>query len=571
VNPGFPILTALIFLPAVGAILVALVPKSRDDLARLLGIVVAVAEAALCVVLLVDFSAGNAGFQFVTNQPWISEFGISWHLGVDGISLFLVVMTAALFPISLCGPAIHERPRQFTAWMLILEAGCIGSFIALDLFVFFLMFEVTLVPMYFIISGWGYSNRVYASLKFFVYTMAGSAFLLVGILSLALLTGHGHPTFDFLELARRAPQLTQTEQRLIFLALVAAFAVKTPIFPLHTWLPDAHTEAPTAGSIILAGVLLKLGAYGILRFAVFMLPQAAVDLAPILLTLAVIGITYGAIVATMQKDLKRLIAYSSVAHLGFIVIGIFAFTSQGVSGGVIQMVNHGLSTGALFFLVGMIYERRHTRQISELGGLQKSVPLLAAVFLFVAMSSIGLPGLNGFVGEFLIMIGTFLTARWWAVVAATGVILAAVYMLWAYQRVFHGSPSGANATMTDMTWRERGVMLPLIAGIVFLGVYPKPVLDRINPSVNHLIAHVQHVDPSLHIPTKGLGPVVAVGPKDDVDGPLPATTAAARSGTGAAGRPPAQSAAGVTSGAKSAAGGSSGSGGSALRADGGKG
>jgi NADH-quinone oxidoreductase subunit M len=529
VNPGFPILTALIFLPAVGAVLVGLMPKARDDLARLLGLMVAVAEAALCVVMLVDFSTKSAGFQFVTNQRWISEFGISWHLGVDGISLFLVVMTAALFPISLAGPAIHGRPRQFTAWMLLLEAGCIGSFLAMDLFVFFLMFEVTIVPMYFIISGWGYGNRVYASLKFFVYTMAGSAFLLVGILALALLTGHGHPTFDIIELARRAPQLTQTEQRLIFLALVAAFAVKTPLFPLHTWLPDAHTEAPTAGSIILAGVLLKLGAYGILRFAFFLLPKAAVDLAPLLLTLAVIGVTYGAVVSTMQKDLKRLVAYSSVAHLGFIVVGIFAFTSQGISGGVIQMVNHGLSTGALFFLVGMIYERRHTRQIVDLGGLQKSVPVLAGVFLFVIMSSIGLPGLNGFVGEFLIMIGTFITHRWWAVVAATGVILAAVYWLWAYQRVFHGVPTGDNATMIDMTWRERGVMLPLIVGIVFLGVYPKPVLDRINPAVNHLIAHVQHVDPSLHIPTKGLGPVIAVGPADDVDGPIPATTSSAGS------------------------------------------
>ena len=532
-NPGFPILTALIFLPAVGALLVALMPKSREDLAWLLGVAVAVAEAALCVVMLVDFKTNNAGFQFVTDQKWISDFGISWHLGVDGISLFLVVLTALLFPISLAGPAIHGRRRQFTAWMLLLEAGCVGSFLAMDLFVFFLMFEVTLVPMYFIIAGWGYGNRVYASLKFFVYTMVGSAFLLVGILSLVFLTGHGHPTFDLIELARRAPQLTQTEQRLIFLALVAAFAVKTPLFPLHTWLPDAHTEAPTAGSIILAGVLLKLGAYGILRFAVFLLPKAAVDLAPLLLTLAVIGVTYGAVVATMQKDLKRLIAYSSVAHLGFIVIGIFAFTSEGVSGGVLQMVNHGLSTGALFFLVGMIYERRHTRQISELGGLQKSVPVLAAVFLFVTMSSIGLPGLNGFVGEFLIMIGTFITHRWWAVVSATGVILAAVYMLWAYQRVFHGVPSGANATMSDMTWRERGVIVPLIAGIVFLGVYPKPVLDRINPSVNHLIAHVQHVDPSLHLPTKGLGPVIAVGPKDDVDGPVPATTSALRTSSGA--------------------------------------
>jgi NADH-quinone oxidoreductase subunit M len=521
VNPGFPILTALIFLPAVGALAVALVPNSREDLAKLLGIAIAVAEAALSIFLLVDFSTGNPGMQFVTNQKWISEFGISWHLGVDGISLFLVILTAVLFPIGLAGPAIHGRPKQFIAWMLLLEAGCIGSFLALDLFVFFLMFEVTLVPMYFIISGWGYSNRVYASLKFFVYTMAGSAFLLVGILSLVFLTSHGHPTFDFIALARLAPQLTQTQQRLIFLALVTAFAVKTPLFPLHTWLPDAHTEAPTAGSIILAGVLLKLGTYGILRFGVFMFPKAAVDLAPLLLTLAVIGITYGAIVATMQKDLKRLIAYSSVAHLGFIVLGIFAFTSQGISGGVLQMVNHGLSTGALFFLVGMIYERRHTRQISELSGLQKSVPILAAVFLVVMMSSIGLPGLNGFVGEFLVMIGAFITHRWWAVVAASGVILAAVYLLWAYQRVFHGIPTGENATIADMTWRERGVMLPLIAAIVFLGVYPKPVLDRINPSVNHLIAHVQHVDPSLHVPAKGVGTVVAVRPggPDDVDSP----------------------------------------------------
>jgi NADH-quinone oxidoreductase subunit M len=537
VDPGFPILTALILLPAAGAVGVALIPSSREDLAKPVGILVAIAEAALAGVLLVNFSTNNAGFQFQTDQKWIPAFGISWHLGVDGISLFLVVVTALLFPIGLAGPTIHGRPRQFMAWMLLLEAACIGSFLALDLFVFFVMFEITLVPMYFIISGWGYGNRVYAALKFFVYTMAGSAFLLVGILALVFLTAHGHISFGFIDVARKAPLLNQTEQRLIFLALIVGFAVKTPIFPLHTWLPDAHTEAPTAGSIILAGVLLKLGSYGILRFAVFMFPKAAVDLAPLLLTLAVIGITYGAIVATMQKDLKRLVAYSSVAHLGFIVLGIFAFTSQGLSGGVIQMVNHALSTGALFFLVGMIYERRHTRQIADFGGLQKTVPVLAAVFLFIAMSSIGLPGLNGFVGEFLIMIGTFLTHRWWAIVAATGVILAAVYMLWAYQRVFHGVPAGDNTRLPDMTWRERGVMLPLIAGIVLLGVYPKPVLDRINPSVNHLIAHMQHVDPSLHIPPHGLGRVIAVPPRDDVDGPAAGASggATAAGAAGAAG------------------------------------
>ncbi len=521
----FPILTALVFLPAAGALSVALVPKSREDVAKVIGFAVSVAVLAFAVFMLVDFKAGEAGFQFVTRQDWIPDFGISWHLGVDGISLFLVVMTALIFPIAMAGPKIHGQPKAFLAWMLLLEAACIGTFLALDLFVFFLMFELTLVPMYFLISGWGYTNRVYAALKFFIYTLAGSAFLLVGILAVVFLTapGGGHPSFDLIDVARRTASLTQTEQRLIFLAFIVAFAVKVPLFPLHTWLPDAHTEAPTAGSVILAAVLLKLGTYGILRFAVFLFPKAAVDLGPVLLTAAVIGMTYGAIVAAMQKDLKRLIAYSSVAHLGFIVLGIFAFTSQGLSGGVLQMVNHGFSTGALFLLVGMIYERRHTRQISELHGLQKSVPVMAGVFLVVMMSSVGLPGLNGFVGEFLVLLGTFITHRWWAIVGSTGVILAAVYLLWAYQRVFHGVPEGENATMLDMNLREKAMMAPLLLVIVFLGVYPRPVLARIQPSVDHLIAHVQHSDPALHLPAKGVGPAVKVAAADDVDGGSTAT------------------------------------------------
>jgi NADH-quinone oxidoreductase subunit M len=514
----FPILTALIFLPVAGAAAVAVIPKSREEIAKIVAFAVAVVEAALAAFMLVDFKVGDAGFQFVAHHSWIPDFGISWHLGVDGISLFLVILTAGIFPIAMAGPKIHGQPKAFLCWMLLLEAACIGTFLALDLFVFFLMFEMTLVPMYFLISGWGYTNRVYASLKFFIYTLAGSAFLLVGILAVVVLTSPGgHPSFDLIDIARRTANLTQTEQRLIFMSFIIAFAVKVPLFPLHTWLPDAHTEAPTAGSVILAAVLLKLGTYGILRFGVFLFPKAAVDLGPILLTAAVIGMTYGAIVAAMQKDLKRLIAYSSVAHLGFIVLGIFAFTSEGISGGVLQMVNHGLSTGALFLLVGMIYERRHTRQISELHGLQKSVPIMAAVFLVVMMSSIGLPGLNGFVGEFLVLIGTFITHRWWAIVGSTGVILAAVYLLWAYQRVFHGVPDGENAKMLDMTMREKAMLAPLLIAIVFLGVYPKPVLDRIQPSVNHLIAHMQHADPALHLPAKGVGPVIAVGPADDVD------------------------------------------------------
>jgi NADH-quinone oxidoreductase subunit M len=316
--------------------------------------------------------------------------------------------------------------------------------------------------------------------------------MLVGMLALVFLSAQGSDslTFDIRELAERGA-LADGTARWVFLAFTVAFAVKVPLFPVHTWLPDAHTQAPTAGSVILAGVLLKLGTYGLVRFGLFLFPEAAVDLAPVLLTVAVIGIIYGAVCATMQKDLKRLVAYSSVAHLGFIVLGTFALTTQGLSGGVLQMVNHGLSTGALFLLVGMIYERRHTREIGELHGLQRPMPVMAVVFTVVMFSSIGLPGLNGFVGEFLILVGTFVTRRWWAVVGTAGVILAALYLLWAYQRVFHGTPEGENAEVPDMTLRERAVMAPILVLIVLLGVYPQPVLDRINPSVEKLMAHVE--------------------------------------------------------------------------------
>ncbi|MDP9386780.1 MAG: NADH-quinone oxidoreductase subunit M [Actinomycetota bacterium] len=488
----FPILTAIVLVPAVAAAVVALLPGSRPDLVKAVGLVATLVTGVLTVALAVAFDAGEPGYQFVSERTWIEDFGVSWILGVDGISLFLVVLTGVLFPIALTGPRVHRNVKAYTGWMLLLEAGCLGSFLALDLFVFFLFFEITLVPMYFIIGGWGYENRVYASLKFFLYTLFGSAFMLVGMLALVFLSAEGPAplTFDIRELAERGA-LAESTARWIFLAFTAAFAVKVPLFPVHTWLPDAHTEAPTAGSVILAGVLLKLGTYGIVRFGLSLFPEAAVDLAPLLLTLAVIGIIYGALVATVQRDLKRLVAYSSVAHLGFIVLGTFAFTTQGLSGGVLQMVNHGLSTGALFLLVGMIYERRHTRQISELNGLQKPMPVLAAVFTVVMLSSIGLPGLNNFVGEFLVLIGAFVTHRWWAVVATAGVILAALYLLWAYQRVFHGTPTAENANVPDMTLRERLVMAPLVVLIVALGVYPKPVLDRINPSVEALMARIE--------------------------------------------------------------------------------
>jgi NADH-quinone oxidoreductase subunit M len=491
-EPGFPLLTAIVFLPALGGALVLVTPRGRGEVVRVLGLVSSLATATLALYLAVQFEKGEAGFQFTSRHEWIPDFGISYHLGVDGISLWLVVMTAVLFPIAIYGPEVKRDLKSYMGWMLLLEAGCLGTFLALDLFLFFLFFEIILVPMYFLIAGWGYDNRVYAALKFFIYTLAGSALMLVGMLTLVFLHERetGQLTFDLLTLAGEQ-SLAEGTARWVFLAFTLAFAVKVPLFPLHTWLPDAHTEAPTAGSVILAGVLLKLGTYGMLRFGLFLFPEAADYWAPLLLTLAVVGITYGAVVATMQKDLKRLVAYSSVAHLGFIVLGTFAFTSQALSGGVLQMVNHGLSTGALFLLVGMIYDRRHTREIAELHGLQKAAPVLAAVFLVVMFSSIGLPGLNGFVGEFLILVGTFVTRRWWAVVAATGVILAAVYLLWAYQRVFHGEPTGENATMPDMTWRERVTMAPLVVLIVFLGVYPKPILDRINPSVDRLLGHVE--------------------------------------------------------------------------------
>jgi len=371
-----------------------------------------------------------------------------------------------------------------------------GVFLTRDLFFFFVFFEVVLVPMYFLIGSWGHGNRVYAATKFFLYTMFGSALMLVGILAIVFLheDATGVTTFNLVEIAEGQNWGVSTG-RWIFLAFALAFSVKVPIFPVHTWLPDAHTEAPTAGSVILAGVMLKLGTYGFLRFGLYLFPEAATWFAPVMMILGTIGIIYGAVAATMQKDLKRLVAYSSVAHLGFIVLGTFAITTEALVGSVMQMVNHGLSTGALFFLVGWMYERRHTREIAQLGGLQKSAPVFAAAFTLVMLSSVGLPGLNGFVGEFLILLGAFVASPWITSIAATGVILAALYLLWAYQRVFHGPAEGENAEMEDLKVSEGLVLLPMLVLIVFLGVYPKPMLERIEPSVDALIAHIdENVD-----------------------------------------------------------------------------
>ena len=489
---SFPILTSLILVPLLGAAAVALIPNRRADVVKVVGVSAAVVVAALAGVVATGFKSAESNFQFVSQHSWIEPLGISWKLGVDGISLLLVLLTAVLFPLALLGPKVVRNNKSYVAWMLILEAGCLGSFLALDVFLFFVFFEVVLVPMYFLIAGWGHEDRERAAMKFFLFTLAGSAFLFVGVVAVAFLhrAETGVMTFDLIALAE-GPVPGGSSAHWLFAAFAVAFAVKTPVFPVHTWLPDAHTQASTAGSVILAGVMLKLGTYGLVRFGLYLFPEAASDFAPVLLSLAVVGITYGAIVAAMQSDLKRLVAYSSVAHLGFIVMGTFAMEDRALSGSVLQMVNHGLSTGALFLLVGMIDDRRHTRSIPELGGLQRSAPALAAVFTVVMLSSIGVPGLNGFVGEFLILVGTFLTHRWWAVVATAGVILAAVYLLWAYQRVFHGEPSEENANVRDMDWREGAVLAPLVLLIVLLGVYPKVALDRIEPSVERLISHVR--------------------------------------------------------------------------------
>lgn len=520
---SFPILTVIVFLPVAGALLCALLPgDTPEPIAKRVGLAFALAELGFVAYLVVDFPVGQAGFQFISTQSWIGAFGIQWRVGVDGISLFLVAITALLFPAAMAGPTVRSNNRAYMGWMLLLEGVCVGTFLSMDVFLFFLLFELSLVPAYFLIAGWGGQRRNYAAMKFFIYTFAGSAFLFVAMLALVFLTAPlnaGHQTFDLITLTRLAPRLPHADQVLIFSGFAAAFAVKIPLVPLHSWLPDAYTEASTGGSMILAGILFKLGAYGLLRFGLFMVPRGAADMAPVLLTLAAIGITYGAVVTIMQKDLKRLVAYASIVDVAFIVLGFFAFSQQGVSGGVMEMVNHGLTTGAIFLLVGIVWERRGTLRFRDLGGIQRSAPVLAAVFLAVVLSAIGLPGLNGFVGEFLVLVGTFITHRWWAVVATTAIITGAIYLLWAYQRVFHGPAEGENRTVPDMSWRELAAVAPLLAGIVFLGVYPKPFFDRVNPSVDHLLDHVQAAAPQVHVPAQGRPQVTYIVPSDqNVDG-----------------------------------------------------
>jgi NADH-quinone oxidoreductase subunit M len=500
----FPWLTVVTFTPLIGVAVLMVLPKNRDPLYRWVALVTSVATFVIALGVLGAYDEGVRGFQLVERHVWVESLNFRYVLGIDGISLFMVLLTAFLFPLSILASwKIDRSPRYFMLAILVLETAVIGSFLAVDLLLFFLFFEGLLFPMYLLIGGWGSERRVYAALKFFLYTMAGSAFLFVAILFVYFRTTPH--SFDITDLHGLA--LSTVTARWLFLAFFVAFAVKVPLFPLHTWLPDAHTEAPTAGSVILAAVLLKIGAYGLIRFNLALFPEASHYFRTFVMVLAVIGIVYGAAVAMMQRDVKRLVAYSSVSHLGFVVLGTFAFTAQGMAGGVLQMVNHGLSTGALFLLVGMLYERTHTRDIDAMGGLATVVPRLAGLFLFVALSSLALPGLNGFVGEFLILLGTFAVHRAFAVVASAAVILSAIYLLWAYQRIMYG-PAPDGVRHPDLNVREYAILVPLVGMILFLGLYPKPLLSRIQPAVDDAVKAVRLVD----TPTPTPGNALTEGP-----------------------------------------------------------
>ena len=492
------LLDIVVFTPLAGAAAVTLLPRENAPLIRLVALAGSLVTFVLSLGIMIGFSGSEASFQRVTSLDWIPEWGVGYVTGIDGVSLWMIMLTTFLMPLAvLASWSVTDRIKLYFILLLVLETGLLGVFVALDMFLFYLFWEASLVPMYLLIGMWGYGRRVYAAMKFFLFTLVGSLLMLAAIIFLYF-SASGSPTFDYRELLG-TPLAIET-QRLLFLGFFASFAVKVPLVPLHTWLPDAHTEAPTAGSVLLAAVFLKLGAYGLIRFAIPFFPDAARELGPVIIALAIVGILYGALVALVQKDLKRLIAYSSVAHLGFVVLGLFVGTLRGMSGGILQMLNHGLSTGALFMLVGALYDRRHTRLIADFGGLAKSVPVMAGIFLLVALSSLGLPALNGFVGEFLVLLGTFEAYRWWVVPAAFGIVLAAIYLLWAYQRVFHGDlDTPENRSIRDLDLRELVMITPVVALIVAIGVYPKPFLERIEPSAAQVVRHLRacSVDPAV--------------------------------------------------------------------------
>jgi NADH-quinone oxidoreductase subunit M len=490
------LLTAIILLPVAGALATvaySLLPSKRESYYKWIALGVSVADFALSLLLIRGIGSGVKDFRFVEDVLWIGSIGAHYHIGVDGISLWLVLLTTLLMPIAILSSwtAIRKRQLSYYMFLLLLSSAMVGVFVSLDLLLFYLFFEASLVPMFFLIGIWGGERRIYAAVKFFIYTAVGSLLMLVAIIALYYIFG----TFDYATIlaAMSAGKLLGSRTEFwLFLAFALAFCIKVPLFPLHTWLPDAHTEAPTAGSVILAGVLLKMGTYGLLRFNLGLFPGMARKFAPVMITLAIIGIIYGALVAMVQPDVKRLVAYSSVSHMGFVVLGLFSFTELGMQGALYQMLSHGVSTGALFLFVGFIYERRHTRMISEFGGLATPMPWFSTLFVIASLSSIGLPFLNGFVGEFLIMIGSWTSnaiqsARTATMLAGTGVIWAAVYMLWMLQRVVFGKVTNpANAKLPDLNAREIGLLIPLLALMLFMGVYPQVFLDRSRASVEEV-------------------------------------------------------------------------------------
>ncbi|HXG55197.1 MAG TPA: NADH-quinone oxidoreductase subunit M [Vicinamibacterales bacterium] len=491
-------LSLIVFLPLAGALLVLLAGGSgdrhdREPLVRKLALLVSLATFAATLWLWWRFDPASADYQFVERYSWMPAFGIQYFIGVDGISLFLVVLTGFLTPLALLSSweSVHKSVKSFSFFVLALETAMLGVFVSVDLFLFYIFWDAVLIPMYFLIGIWGYERRIYAAVKFILYTMTASVLMLIAIIGLAWAhaAATGTPSFSLLDLY--SVQLSGRMEFWFFLAFAVAFAVKVPLFPFHTWLPDAHVEAPTAGSIILAGVMLKMGTYGLLRFAFPLFPTAALYFAPWLALLAVIGIVYGALVAMVQPDMKKLVAYSSVSHLGFVVLGLATMNMQGVQGSVYQMLNHGVSTGGLFMVVGMLSDRRHTRLISEFGGLKAVMPRLVAAFLLITLSSIALPGMNGFVGEFLILLGGFRWDRVLTSVAATGVILSAVYMLWMFQRVNYGPITNEkNAALPDLTPREWALMIPTIAMAILMGVAPGIFLRPMEPAINRIIERV---------------------------------------------------------------------------------
>src|SRR6266568_4511574 len=488
------ILSVILFTPLVGSVLLLFVPRESGNAHRVLGNLFGMLGFIVSLPLVAWFQVGKSGYQFQETASWIPSIGATYHLGIDGISFLLVMLTTLLGAISILSSwsAIQLRKKEYYILFLLLQTGMLGVFMSLDFFLFYVFWEVMLVPMYFLIGVWGSDRRLYAAIKFFLYTLAGSVVMLLGIL--AIYFKAGGTTFDVPALLAAAANFPDSLKVWLFWAFFFAFAIKVPMFPFHTWLPDAHTEAPTAGSVILAGVLLKMGTYGFIRFSLPLLPRghdASHKIIIIMAVLSLIGIVYGALVCMMQKDMKKLIAYSSVSHLGFCTLGIFALTPHGLSGSVIQQINHGISTGALFLIVGILYERRHTRLISEFGGLSTPMPNFAAVYLIISLSSLGMPLLNGFIGEFTILRGTFEVSKTWAAWGTLGVILGAAYLLWLYHRVmFRSVTNEANKTLPDLNLREYVTLVPLVALAFWIGVYPKPFFAYLEKPVEQIVRQV---------------------------------------------------------------------------------